>query len=148
MFLVPGLWEARNCLQISRFLLGWGGGWVGRGGMITFFACARMVDVTPLWCWWNVHTWSMLRHTWGGMWWHVFHLNTWSMLRHTWGGVGCEEHMADATPHVGWGGVVKGKVNAALLDYLYSWLWRYWHIPHDLNVNECMTKVGHLAGNK
>ena len=25
---------------------------VGRGGMITFFACGHMVDATQLWCWW------------------------------------------------------------------------------------------------
>ena len=44
--------------------------------------------------------------------------------------------------------LVKGKVNAALYDYLYGWLWRYSHIPHDLNVNERMRKLGHLAGQK
>ena len=77
------------------------------------------------------------------------------MLRRTWGAVGWDvmtcvalEHMVDATPHVGWGGVVKGKVNAALFDYLCSWLWRYSRIPHDLSVNECMTKLGRSGGNK
>ena len=58
------------------------------------------------------------------------------------------EHMVNVAQHVGWGGAVKGKVTAALSDYLCSWLWRYSHVPHDLNVNDRMTKLGHLAGNK
>ena len=44
---------------------------------------------------------------------------------------------------MGWGGQRKN-----LSDYLYGWLWRYSHIPHGLNVNECMTKLGDVAGNK
>ena len=78
------------------------------------------------------------------------HLYTWWMLRN-W--TSCTlVHMVDVHLYTWWippsvNTLVKGKVNAALYDYLYRWLWRYSHIPHDLNVNECMTKLGHLAGN-
>ena len=41
MFLAPGLWEARNCLQISRFLLSWGGGWAGS----SFYISSKKISV-------------------------------------------------------------------------------------------------------
>ena len=37
---------------------------------------------------------------------------------------------------------------SCMITCTYSWPWRYSHIPHDLNVNECMIKLGHLAANK
>ena len=36
---------------------------VGWGGVMTFFVCDNVL------CWWHVHTWSMLRHWWGGVGW-------------------------------------------------------------------------------
>ena len=63
-----------------------------------------------------------------------------------WGGDVTVElaHLFDATQWRGWGGEVtiprsvttltKGKINAALHDYLQCWLWLYSHIPQDLNV--------------
>ena len=88
----------------------------------------------------DVYTWSMLRHAWGvcGMIQRALLVVTWSMLRNCDFG-GCV-YVVDATAMLG-----------VLWDeymLLYSWLWRYTHFPHDLNVNECMTKLGHLATNK
>ena len=86
------------------------------------FACADMVNVTPLWCWWHVQTWSMLRD-----WWDV--MDTWSLLRNTWGG---------GQRKSGWRPVWL-LVQLALAVLI---------IPQDLNVNKCTTKLGHFAGSK
>ena len=53
--------------------------------------------------------------------------------------------MVDATPCLGWGW--DECMLSCMITCTYSWPWRYSHIPHDLNVNECMTKLGHLAAN-
>ena len=77
----------------------------------------------------------------GGVWWHRLPCtHVWCYVTCRVGvGVGCDDSV---------NALVKGKVHAALYEYLYSWLWRYSHIPHDCNVNDCLTKLRHSAANK
>ena len=150
-----GWWRSSDLHAWSMLRKSWGG--VGGGvGMMTFLGLARMVDATQVMGWLA----STMRAGWG--WWRSSDLHAWSMLRKSWGGVGGGvgmmtflglAHMVDATQVMGWWGGV-GMMTflglARMVDATqvmgwggaggFTWFWRFLRFLDDIELFGCESR--------